>query len=186
MNIDFHRLPGGYCSQAVRDDGVTVYVPGFDRKHEVPHDLAHFAAEHGFGVRRGFWGSVAAGAMFGGMKVLAGRRPPHATERSRTIIRTNAEEIGNAEALAAVAYQACTDNVSPAVAARRLSSYWSRVHPGRCPYTTADMARACELLESLSTRWHEVTIGTTMTVTWDLPVDSPKPPRHPRPQPIRR
>lgn len=170
MNIDFHRLPGGYCSQAVRDDGVTVHVPGFDRTHAVPHDLAHFAAERGFGNGRGFWGSVAAGAMFGGMRVLAGRRPPHAAERSKRIITANAQHIGDAEALAAVVFQAFAEDVPPDEAARRLAAYWGRTRTGACPYGEPGMARSLELLADLGDRWRAVPAGGMLTVDWDLPV----------------
>jgi len=180
MDIEFHRLSGGYRAQAVRDDGVTVLVPGFDRKHAVPHDLAHFAAEHGFGVARGFWGSVAAGAMFGGMQVASGRRPPHAAERSRRIIRANADEIGISEGLAATVYQAYTDDDSPDVAAERLAAYWSVTHTGPCPYGVPGMTRACALLGDLAARWAGVSVGATLRLDWDLPVERPAPRRKPR------
>lgn len=170
MNIDFHRLPGGYCSQAVRDDGVTVHIPGFDRTHAVPHDLAHFAAERGFGNNRGFWGSVAAGAMFGGMRVLTGRRPPHAAERSKRIITANSRHIGDAEALADVVFQAFTDDVPPDEAARRLAAYWARIRTEPCPYGTPGMARSLDLLRDLGDRWQAVTAGGVLTVDWDLPI----------------
>ena len=180
MDIEFHRLPGAYCSEAVRDDGVTVLVPGFDRKHVVPHDLAHFAAEHGFGVARGFWGSVAAGAMFAGMRVVSGRRPPHPAERSRRIIRANADEIGIAEGLAATVYQAYADGDSPTVAARRLAAYWSVTHTGPCPYGVPGMEKACALLGDLAGRWAGVPAGGTLRLAWDLPVERPAPERRSR------
>ncbi|HEY3683966.1 MAG TPA: hypothetical protein VGL93_13035, partial [Streptosporangiaceae bacterium] len=173
MNIDFHRLPAGYRSQAVRDDGVTVRVPGFDRKHEVPHDLAHFAAEYGFGEARGFWGSVAAGAMFGGMEVVAGRRRPHAAERSRAVIRANAERIGNAEALASTVHEAFADGLGAGAATRRLARHWASIHTDPCPYGAADMTRACALLTDLSVRWKAVAPGGILTLDWDLPVEHP-------------
>ena len=171
MNIEFHRLPGGYCSQAVRDDGVTVHVPGFDRKHTVPHDLAHFAAEHGCGVARGFWGSVAAGAMFGGMKVLAGRRPPHAAERSRRVIRANAAEIGVAEALAESVFQAYDNGLSAEQAAGTLARHWASIRTDPCPYGPEALSAACALLTGLAERWHATPPGTGMTLDWTLPVE---------------
>lgn len=176
MNIEFHRLPGGYCSQAVRDDGVTVHVPGFDRKHTVPHDLAHFAAEHGCGVARGFWGSVAAGAMFGGMKVLAGRRPPHADERSRRVIRANAGDIGVAEALAESVFQAYERGLTPEEAARILARHWSSTRTEPCPYGPRELSAARALLADLADRWHATPAETGMTVEWTLPVDRPPAP----------
>jgi hypothetical protein len=185
MNIDFHRLPTGYRSQAVRDDGVTVRVRGFDRKHEVPHDLAHFAAEYGFGEARGFWGSVAAGAMFGGMEAVAGRRRPHAAERSRAIIRANAERIGNAEALAGAVYEAFAGGLDSGDATRRLAGYWAVTHTDPCPYDTASMTRARALLADLAARWKAVVPGGVLTLDWDLPVEHPATPRRTRRHPVR-
>ena len=176
MNIEFHRLPGGYCSQAVRDDGVTVHVPGFDRKHTVPHDLAHFAAEHGCGVARGFWGSVAAGAMFGGMKVLAGRRPPHAAERSRRVIRANAAEIGVAEGLAESVFQAYEKDLSSEEAAGILARHWSAIRADPCPYGPEALSAAWTLLTDLAERWADTPPGAGMTLAWTLPVKRPAPP----------
>lgn len=177
MNIDFHRLPAGYCSQAVRDDGVTVHVPGFDRQHAVPHDLAHFAAERGFGNGRGFWGSVAAGAMFGGMRVVDGRRPPHAAERSKRIITANARQIGDAEALADVVFHAFTDDIPPDEAARRLAEYWGRLRTGPCPYGESGLAGSLDLLADLGERWRAVPVGGVLAIEWDLPVERPAPER---------
>lgn len=74
---------------ATRADGVRLAVLVFGKLDPIPHDLAHFLVEVTRGLRDGFWGSVAGEAIFGGMEVIAGRQPPHASERSRAIIAAN-------------------------------------------------------------------------------------------------
>lgn len=185
MDIEFHRLPDGYCAQAVRDDGATVHVPGFDRKFDTPHDVAHYAAEHGFRVAGGFWGSVAAGAMFGGMRVAHGRRRPHAAERSRRIITANATELGLAEGLAGAVHRARRDGLTPEAAATRLAGYWAESHAGPCPYDAVGMAHACALLGELADRWRRVPVGGRLTVSWDLPPVAPAVDLHDRRRPDR-
>ena len=53
-------------SQAVvtRDDKVTLRVAGYGPSQPLPHDLAHYVVEKELALRRGFWGSVADGAIF--------------------------------------------------------------------------------------------------------------------------
>src|SRR5262249_56302162 len=75
-----------YATVVVRDDGVTLFVPSFDQPTWLPHDLAHYVVERALGLTHGFWGSVAAGAVFSGMRVLKGRQPPHAAARSHEIL----------------------------------------------------------------------------------------------------
>src|SRR5579862_2182697 len=76
-----------YSTIARRNDGVVLRVPSFDRLSRLPHDIAHCIVEQGLGVRRGFWGCVADGALFPGIEVVSGRQVPHAAERSRALIR---------------------------------------------------------------------------------------------------
>src|SRR5213594_5242203 len=57
-----------------RDDGVTLELASHAPLHRLPHDLAHFVVERALGLTSGFWGSIADGAVFGGMKVIPRRR----------------------------------------------------------------------------------------------------------------
>jgi hypothetical protein len=90
-----------YATVVVRDDGVSLFVPSFDQPTWVPHDLAHYVVERALGLMHGFWGCVASGAVFPGMKVLTGRQPPHAAARSRAILHeiTDSQEGTEAEVL---------------------------------------------------------------------------------------
>src|SRR5947209_2355421 len=100
MQIDFIReSERRLVSVAVRDDGVSVQVPGYGPVAPLPHDLGHFVVERELRLQEGFWGSVAAGAIFPGMAVLTGRQRPHAAERSAAVIRQNGARITQAEVL---------------------------------------------------------------------------------------
>lgn len=86
MDISFTRSgERRYRTIATRDDRVTLSIPSFDRPKWFPHDLGHFVVEQVLGLRLGFWGCVAAGVIFPGMKVIHGRLPPHSAERSRAV-----------------------------------------------------------------------------------------------------
>jgi hypothetical protein len=77
MNITFTRSgEHTYTTSALRDDGVMLEVPSYDRTSPLPHDLAHYVVERELGLNHGFWGCVAAGAIYAGIKVIAGRRRP--------------------------------------------------------------------------------------------------------------
>ena len=103
MELTFTKGPNRtYSTIALRDDGVLIHVSGSDRKFPLPHDIAHFIVEHGLGLRRGFWGRVARGGVFPGMKVLEGRLPPHSTERTRSILKEEEEQGVEAEVLVGV------------------------------------------------------------------------------------
>jgi hypothetical protein len=84
---------------AVRDDGVSLRIRAPDRKFSPPHDLIHFVVEKGMRLQRGFWGSVADGAKFDSMEVIAGRQKPHANEKSAAVIAANRSCLSEAEAV---------------------------------------------------------------------------------------
>src|SRR5436309_3270702 len=103
MEITFTRTgEHTYTTSALRDDGVLLEVASYDRTFALPHDLAHYVVERELGLKRGFWGCVAAGATFGSVKVLSGRRPPHAGERSQAVIREAGQQGTEAEVLVGV------------------------------------------------------------------------------------
>ena len=61
MHLRLKRLDERrYETVITRSDGVTYHVKGVGHMGVIPHDLAHFVVERALGLRRGFWGSVAA------------------------------------------------------------------------------------------------------------------------------
>lgn len=63
-----------------------VELPSYSRTHRVPHDLAHAVAEREFGRADGVFGSIAAGAVFDNMRVIAGRPRHDAAARGRRVL----------------------------------------------------------------------------------------------------
>jgi hypothetical protein len=178
MDVTFHQLAGNrYFTTAVRDDGVTVTIPGYDRAGSVPHDLAHFVAEREFGMVRGFWGSVAAGALFTNMAVASGRQKPHAAERSKRIIKAHAVDIGRSEAVAGAIHDAVEADLAAEVVRTRLRAHWGIAGPAPPPMMAADVEAAISALRREVERWSAVSVGRGLTLNWPLPVEHMPTPR---------
>src|SRR5947208_16847541 len=103
MEITFTKTgERDYATRAIREDGVTVRVPAFDRPTFLPHDLAHCIVERELGIRGGFWGCVARGALFTGMDVEDGRQRPRASARSRDVLRDAGQQGTEAEVVVGI------------------------------------------------------------------------------------
>src|SRR5207249_535681 len=100
-----------------------------------PHDLAHYVVERELGLKRGFWGCVAAGAMFPGIQVRSGRRPPHAAARSQSLIREAGQHGTEAEVLVSVLLSIMREGLENNWPAARavLSKEWKPSKPSRGP-----------------------------------------------------
>lgn len=144
-----------------RQDGVRLSVPVFGPLDPIPHDLAHYVIELELGLQDGFWGSVAAGARFEGMKILAGRQRPHAAERSRAVLAAHRQGIGVAEVLVDAALRA-VKGMSLDEAPLPIDSPLAR--------TRADLntfvARLRPALDTMCTRWLTIPPGGTLPVVW--------------------
>jgi hypothetical protein len=160
-----------YATVVVRDDGVTLFVPSFEQPTWLPHDLAHYVVERAIGLTHGFWGSVAEGAVFPGMKVLKGRQAPHAAARSREILRQMAASQQGTEAEVMVDFfvhltqQGCTPR-----GAAQLGNLW---HPSKSPprsLETREVQQVCRDLQAMQQQWQALAVGTSMTLTWDMPL----------------
>lgn len=169
MEITFTRIgERDYATVAVRDDGVTVRVPAFDRPSVLPHDLAHYVVEHELGIADGFWGCVAAGALFPGMVVERGRQRPRPAARSREIVRRAGQRGTEAEVLVGVMVDIVHDDLDSDSRAvlERLRRMWQ---PGSAPRPVPaleEVRRVCALLREVTTQWQSLAVGESMTVTW--------------------
>ena len=65
-----------------RDDGVVFAMRGAGGGADLPHDLVHAVVETALPIPDGVWGCVADGVVWGSMRHVSGRRPPHSAERS--------------------------------------------------------------------------------------------------------
>jgi hypothetical protein len=153
----------------LRGDGVEVELEGgsYDRvggpAGEVPHDLAHLIVEDEFGLTDGVWGVLAAGGMFGGARVVAGRRPPHATRRGRETVVASRERVMQAEVLTRAVCDACAGDLpADPVAIRRAlgKRWWSEA------VTAAALERCRGRLHEAGARWAALEPGEALEVTW--------------------
>jgi hypothetical protein len=171
MTITFTRSgEHTYTTVALRDDGVTLAVPSYDRTFAMPHDLAHYVVERELGLRHGFWGCVAAGALFPGIKVLSGRQPPHAAARSQAVIRTAGQQGTEAEVLVGILLRIVERGIDPnGPEARALvAEAWKPSKPSREPLGADEVQHACAALRVAHERWQALAAGQSITVSWPL------------------
>jgi hypothetical protein len=162
--VDAHR----YSTIVERDDGVRLRVPGYGFMRALPHDLAHCVVEERLGLDRGFWGSVADGAEFGGMERLEGRRKPHAAVRAQAISKSNVDYLGEAERLVACFEKIVEGNLDlvPQLAGAQLREASATVRHRERRITQSDVAKVCAAWRTMQARWHDLPIGQSICVEW--------------------
>jgi hypothetical protein len=173
MEITFTRSGERYCKTvAVRDDGVTVQVPCFDRPAWMPHDIVHYVVERGLGLEHGFWGRVAAGAIFPGMTVLEGRQPPHAAIKSHAAIQGFGQYGTEAEVLVGmlleIARQKLDTNLQ--VAHAQVRKAWQAGQSAREPLRAEEVRQICCELRVMQQEWQALADGESLTVSWSRSV----------------
>ena len=167
MEATFTRNDHGrYVTHVMRDDKVALEIRGFDRTGGLPHDLAHFVVESELGLQFGFWGCIAAGAEFDSARVVGGRRPPHASERSKTILKEAGQRLTEAEVLVGVLIAAAQTDITRCwpVVRTRLERGWTIL-------STLDeqaVERACEVLRETAKRWATVPVGGELRLSWTV------------------
>ena len=154
-----------YRSILHRADGVEVELDGgaYNRlgERELPHDIAHLIVEDELGLDRGVWGVLAAGGLFRGASVRAGRQKPHAAQRGREVVAASVEQLNQAEMLVRVVCDAAGAG-SVDVRARTGERWWSET------VTEAAVARAFERLGTAAGDWAELEPGGMLRFTWPV------------------
>jgi hypothetical protein len=169
MEITFTRTSERtYTTVLVRDDGVVIHVPSFDRPAWLPHDLAHYVVEHALALTHGFWACVAAGAVFPGMKVISGHQPPRAVARSQAIIKAAGQHGTEAEVLVGILVEITRQELDTnwLVASARLAEAWRASPPARDTLSADEMQHVCTALRDIQRQWQALAIGQSITVTW--------------------
>jgi hypothetical protein len=168
MDITFTKTgERTYATLVRRDDGVLLEVPSYDRPSALPHDLAHYIVEQGLGLSQGFWGSVAAGAMFG-LRLVSGRRRPHADERSRSVIKEAGQRLTEAEGFVFLLLEMARRNADYDWRAAQiyLSSMWQPQKGSRRALKQEELTQVCEALREAEESWKRLAVGESFTVTW--------------------
>jgi hypothetical protein len=172
MKITFSRIAERrFCTTIERDDGVKLQVPVYDRTSLMPHDLSHYVVERELRLRRGFWGSVADGALFAGMVILDGRQKPQAAPNSKELIKANHENVIEAEVLVSSFKEVIEKRLKPdSVAAEaRLAQRWMPQHPDAKPLNSETIQRVCSALLAAQHRWQSLKLGASFDVDWPRP-----------------
>jgi hypothetical protein len=175
VQITFTRISQyNYRTVVVRDDRVIVEIPYYGRTKWLPHDLAHYVIEFNLSLTEGFWGRIAAGAIYPPMKVLEGRQPPHATDRSKRLIQANSPQGAEAEALVGwlvdlTQKQLDTDWSEVQTMVTRTGQIASTKKPA---LTAIEIKQICAKLREMQQQWSELAVGESINLTWPLSLAS--------------
>jgi hypothetical protein len=172
MDIRFIRSTNRQDQTIVtRQDGVRLSVPVFGPLEPIPHGLAHYVVEKELGLRDGLWASIAAGAILEGMKVISGRQPPHAKERSQAIQLANHHGIMLAELAVGIVLDTIKGKPLHSIGSPTMSL------TSREDYV-ALIRKTRPAMEAMIARWQAIPMGETLVVSWPetqvLRVEVPK------------
>jgi hypothetical protein len=167
MKLSVTRLDpeGRYETAIVRDDDVRFRLKGHDRASALPHDIAHYVVEKALGLDGGFWGRVAAGAVFPSMSHVEGRRKPKAAERSKMVLRADPDELADAEVLVRIFSETIRedhDETTPVLFARLKD----RRLAGKRQIAVAQIAAIFARYKDLRSRWAELPVGGALELEW--------------------
>jgi hypothetical protein len=156
VRITFERMADRRPVETLveRDDGVVFSMRGAGGGASLPHDLVHALVEQSLRVPDGIWGCVADGVVWGSMRHVSGRQPPHAAERSASLKKERAARIQAAEALADVVGRFARQEP---------------VLPGQVQATglpSDELHRAVADLAAAERRWAALSPGETWVVEW--------------------
>ncbi|MEJ2865861.1 hypothetical protein [Actinomycetospora flava] len=168
MHVEFSRRPdGGSLALIDRDDGVRLRLRSYERTGDVPHDAVHLIGERALGLADGLWGSIAAGALFESLEIVAGTTRHDRRQRSDAVRKANAAQLMLAETLVGVLQQS-VDRSAPATRAG-LATAWGITRTGPSPFTTEQAEVAVRELRDLRQRWRRLGRDETIPFTWHRP-----------------
>ena len=159
MRITFERMADRHPVETLveRDDGVASWMRGAGGGAALPHDLVHALVEQSLRVPDGIWGCVADGVVWGSMRHVAGRQPPHAGERSQRLKKERRASIQAAEVLAdLVGRLARKEPVLPG-------------QVGAAGHSPDALAAAAADLAAAERRWAALAPGHTWVIEWAGP-----------------
>jgi hypothetical protein len=167
MRVTFPRLPDHQRAYALveRDDGVVYRLYGGMAGSRLPHDIMHLIAERELRIRDGIWAGIAAGVVFESMCHVSGRRPPHAAEHSRELIRRFRQQGLRAELLADLVAAAAALETTTQDKIRQLT----RDKLAVLPDATVDpvlIAAAARALQVEAARWARLRVGEELSYEW--------------------
>jgi hypothetical protein len=159
---------GRYVTSIARDDGVTFSMQGVGHSFAIPHDVAHYVVEKALGLDRGFWGSVAEGAVLPSMTYITGRRKPKAAERSGTVLKTNAAELSEVEVLVRIFNDTIEQGhgETSSVLAGRLAERRATSAAGLRQIGPAQISAVFTSYKAILSKWQNTPVGGTLELEW--------------------
>jgi hypothetical protein len=157
VRLTFERIADRRPVETVveRDDGVVFTMRGAGGGADLPHDLVHAVVESELQVRDGIWGCIADGVVWGSMRHVSGRQPPHAAERSAQLKRQRSAAVHAAEGLADLVGRL----------SRRAEVLPAEVTGAGFP--PARLQAAAEALREAAAGWAALTPGETWVLEWE-------------------
>ncbi|HET8682427.1 MAG TPA: hypothetical protein VFM54_11210 [Micromonosporaceae bacterium] len=170
MRVVFPRLPDHTRGYALveRDDRVTYRLGSGPASAALPHDLVHLLVEDSLGISDGIWGAIAGGVVFRSMTHVAGRRPPHAAQRSAAIKRQYGPALRRAELLGGFVERLARGGFGARVdvdGVRRLTHRWLTTEPD-LTVDPAAVLRAVVALGEAAGRWRALEVGEEYVFRW--------------------
>jgi hypothetical protein len=170
MRVTFPRLHDHERGYAVveRDDGVVYRLYGDMAGPRLPHDIRHLIVERELGITDGIWGGIAAGAVFGSMRHVSGRRRPRAAARSRALVRNFADQELRVELIAVLVESVAALHDPSPDQIRRLA----RAKLAMLPDADTDpvaIAAAASALQVEAARWARLRVGQELVYDWPTP-----------------
>ena len=169
MHVTFPRLPDHERGYAVveRDDGAVYRLYGSQAGPRLPHDIMHFVVERELRIRDGIWGGIASGIIFDSMQHVSGRRPPHARDRSKELLRAFHQRGLRAEVLANfVQCVAALDHPSDIQILTLAATQLSVLPDADADVEPATVAAAAQALQVEAARWARLRIGEELSYDW--------------------
>jgi hypothetical protein len=180
MRVTFPRLPDHAPAYAVveRDDGVVYRLYGGRAGPGLPHDIRHLVTERALGIGDGIWGGIAAGAVFGSMRHVSGRRRPHATQKSRDLLRSFREQGLRAELVADLADRvAGLADPTPDQVRAMAHSVLATLPPDTATVDPDAVILAARQLRVEAARWARLRVGQSLSYDWPARVPRPRCPQ---------
>ncbi len=166
MKIVIRRMEYRHRTTIERDDGVQFSIPAYGPEEPMPHDLAHAVVESALRFTDGFWGTIADGGILPGMVKSAGREPPHASERSLAVLKTNRRSLILAEVLVDILTKTLREDGTGD--ARRAGMLLNERAAMASPVREDDLARLYMGLHTMRQLWDATSTGESIDFDWPL------------------
>ena len=168
MNLAFKRLDDRRYETLIERDGVRYRLNGPGHMFALPHDLEHFVVEKTLQVKHGFWGSIADGAVMRGMTYLDGKRKPHSEERSKAVLKANAQPLSEIEVIVRIFREGMEKApTAPASAIHRaLDARQAATAQKLMTFSAVDIGQATAAWLDLLAKWQKVPSGAALPLIW--------------------